>query len=179
MIAIPVRAGDTSLPPDSVYQLHSSLSDQNGMRRTLDVSKGHVAFLAMFYSHCANVCPLIVETLKKTEDALGDAQRSQLRTTLVSLDPARDTPERLKQLAARRNIDETRWTLLTTDAKTVRKVAAVLGVQYRQLKNGEFNHSSVLFLLDRDGRVIARTTTLGAVDPDFVAAARKALAQSG
>jgi protein SCO1/2 len=179
MMAAGTRAAAEPLPEDSVYHLKAQLSDQNGARQTLAAMQGHVAFITMFYSNCDKVCPLIVETLKMTEDALGEAQRGQLRAALISLDPAHDTSARLKTVAAQRRIDESRWTLLTTDAKTVRRIAALLGVQYRQLKNGEFNHSSVLILLDRDGRMLARTTTLGAVDADFVAAARKALAQSG
>ncbi|MFM9969486.1 MAG: SCO family protein [Burkholderiales bacterium] len=172
-------AQDTALPADSVYHLRAPLINQNGKRQSLAATRGHISFVTMFYTGCTYVCPLIVETLKKTEATLDDAQRSQLRATLVSLDPAHDTPSRLKQFVDEKDIDESRWTLLTTDAKTVRKIAGVLGVQYRQLKNGEFNHSSVLLLLDGEGRILARTTTLGKVDPDFVAAARKALSQQG
>lgn len=173
-----IQAAGDPLPPDSIYHLRAPLTDQNGVRQTLAATKGHVTFMTMFYSNCDNVCPLIIETLKMTEAAIGEAQRGQLRATLISLDPARDTPARLKELSAQRHIDQSRWTLLTTDAKTVRKIAALLGVQYRQLGNGEFNHASVLILLDREGRMLARTTTLGAVDASFVAAARKALAQA-
>ncbi len=178
MIALTAQATGVPLPPDSIYHLRAPLTDQNGARQTLAATKGHVSFITMFYSNCDNVCPLIIETLKLTEAAIGEAQSGQLRATLISLDPARDTPARLKELAAQRHIDQSRWKLLTTDAKTVRKIAALLGVQYRQLGNGEFNHASVLILLDREGRMLARTATLGAVDANFVAAARKALAQA-
>ena len=179
MIAAATRTAADPLPQDSVYHLEARLSDQNGARRTLAATRGHVAFITMFYSNCDNVCPLIIETLKMTESELGEAKRAELRATLVSLDPAHDTSAQLKILAAQRRIDESRWALLTTDARTVRKIAALLGIQYRRLGNGQFNHSSILILLDPNGRVLARTTKLGAVDADFVAAARKALAQSG
>jgi protein SCO1/2 len=82
----------------------------------------------------------------------------------------------LSALATQRKLDRTRWTLATTDAAGVRRTAAVLGVRYRQLGNGEFNHSSQLILLDREGRVLARTERLGPVaDPDFVAKVKAAL----
>jgi len=48
-------------------------------------------------------------------------------------------------------------------------------VQYRQLPDGEFNHSSTLILLDADGRIVARTDVIGRLDPQFVAAARELL----
>jgi protein SCO1 len=51
----------------------------------------------------------------------------------------------------------------------------VLGVRYRELANGEFNHTSALLLLDADGRILARTEQVGSTpDPEFIAAVRKA-----
>ena len=59
----------------------------------------------------------------------------------------------------------------------MRRTAAVLGIRYRALADGEFNHSSALVLLDGEGRVLARTEQLGAVpDPAFLAAVKAALA---
>ena len=64
-----------------------------------------------------------------------------------------------------------------TDEKGVRTLAALLGVRYRVLADGEFNHTSALILLDAEGRVVARTETLGSKpDPVFLAAVRKTLA---
>jgi protein SCO1/2 len=58
----------------------------------------------------------------------------------------------------------------------VRSVAGVLGVRYRQLADGEFNHTSALLLLDRDGRIVARTEKIGSVvDPEFIAAVHRVL----
>ena len=44
----------------------------------------------------------------------------------------------------------------------MRKLAGVLGIRYRELADGEFNHTSALVLLDAEGRVLARTEKLGA-----------------
>ena len=44
----------------------------------------------------------------------------------------------------------------------------MLGVQYRALPNGDFNHSTNLILLDADGRIAGRTAQLGSADPAFV-----------
>ena len=58
----------------------------------------------------------------------------------------------------------------------MRAVAGVLGIRYRQLADGEFNHTSELVLLDADGRVLARTDKVGSrPDPEFLAAVRRAL----
>jgi protein SCO1/2 len=130
----------------------------------------------MFYSSCKYACPLLIDSGKGVEHALAPAERGKLRILYVSLDPVRDQPKVLSALATQRKLDRTRWTLATTDAAGVRRTAAVLGVRYRQLDNGEFNHSSQLILLDRDGRVLARTDKLGPVaDPEFVAKVKAAL----
>ena len=52
----------------------------------------------------------------------------------------------------------------------------MLGIRYRLLADGEFNHSSALILVDANGRILARTEKIGSKpDPEFVAAVRKAV----
>ena len=58
----------------------------------------------------------------------------------------------------------------------MRKLAAVLGVQYRAIENGDFNHSTVISLLDKDGRIAARSSRTGEADPDLLAATKRELA---
>ena len=94
---------------------------------------------------------------------------------MISLDPARDSPAVLKGTAVKRRLDTARWSLVVPPAAEVRAVAAVLGIRYRQLADGDFNHTSVLILLDPDGRVLARTEQMGSKgDPEFLAAVRRA-----
>ena len=168
-----------SLPGDSVLQLDDRFTDQQGRPFVLAQRRGHVQLVAMFYSSCPYACPLLIDSGKGVEHALSAAERAQLRLLYLSIDPARDDTKKLAALAAKRKLDPARWTLARTDDAGVRRTAAVLGVRYRKLANGEFNHSSVLILLDRDGRVLARTEKLGAVpDPAFVAKVKAALAKA-
>jgi protein SCO1/2 len=44
-------------------------------------------------------------------------------------------------------------------ANSVRELAAVLGLRYKQDENGDFDHSNVIFLLDKDG--VVRSQQLG------------------
>ena len=93
------------------------------------------------------------------------------------MDPKRDNPAALSRVATRRKLDLKRWALLRPQSADVRSIAGVLGIRYRELADGEFNHTSALVLLDAEGRILARTEQLGSVpDPQFVAAVRKALA---
>ena len=61
-----------------------------------------------------------------------------------------------------------------TDA---RKIAAILGFSYRHLPDGSFDHSLLITLLDRDGRILGATSTLVG-DSGFLAKLRAATAPS-
>jgi protein SCO1/2 len=106
---------------------------------------------------------------------LSPAERRRLQLLYISLDPQRDTPATLAALASKRGLDA-QWSLATPRVQDVRSVAGVLGVRYRRLADGQFNHTSALLLLDRDGRIVARTERIGgAADPDFIASVHQLL----
>jgi protein SCO1/2 len=174
LLVAPLHAADT-LPGDSVYQLPVTLTDQAGHTAPLASGRGQPQIVSMFYTSCTMVCPMIIETMKATRHAAGDP--AQLHLLAVSFDPARDDVDALARYATKHRLDARWWTLARTAPQDVRPLAALLGVQYRQRPDGDFNHSSVLLLLDADGRVIARSTVIGRTDPDFVAAVRKLAVQ--
>ena len=164
-----------ALPGDSIYQLPLPLTDSQGQTRDWRTLRGKPRLVSMFYTSCQYICPLIIESGKAVERQLTPAQQKRLGVLLVSMDPARDTPAALKKVVDQRKLDLGRWTLATPPADDVRSVAAVLGIRYRQLADGEFNHSSMLVLVDANGRILARTEQIGSKpDPAFVAAVRKA-----
>ena len=165
------------LPPDSVYQFNVTLTDQDGHAQPLAARRGQVQLVSMIYTSCAMVCPMIVDTMKLTRKAVAEPARDKLALLAVSFDPARDSVDALRSYAATRKLDMRYWTLARTELKDARPLAALFGLQYRQLPDGDFNHSSELILLDTDGRIAARTTVIGRVDPVFVAAIDKALAE--
>lgn len=160
----------SALPGDSLYQLDLPLTDQSGRTFALRTLRGRPQLVAMFYTSCRYVCPLIIDTAKATERALPAALVPRFDVLLVSIDPERDDVAALASVAKRRSLDATRWRLVRTESAHVRELAAALGIQYRQLTDGEFNHASVLTVLDAEGRIARQTRTLGNADPEFVAA---------
>jgi protein SCO1/2 len=97
------------------------------------------------------MCPLLITHLQRIEQALPPEVRAVTRILLVSLDPARDTPDKLKLLAAEHGIDTARWSLTRTPEASVRQLAAVLNVRYRRVPTGEIAHSSIITALDAQG----------------------------
>ena len=179
MLSAPVLAATkpAPLPRDSAYQLPVQLIDQDGKRFEWASRRGKVQLVSMFYTSCQYICPLIVDSGKAVERELAPAERERLRILLVSMDPKRDTPAALASIINKRKLDTARWTLASPMPADVREIAGVLGIRYRALADGEFNHTSALVLLDADGRILARTEQMGSrPDPEFVAAVRRAAA---
>jgi protein SCO1/2 len=174
-LALGAAAGAAPLPKDSIYQLDVTLQDQQGREHRLDSLQGQPRIVAMFYANCAYVCPLTIDTLRKLDEQLPRAQQARLGLLMVTIDPERDTVEALRATAVERHLDGAQWMLARTDAQGVRKLAAVLGIQYRRLDSGEFNHSTIFTLLDAQGRIRAQTSEIGEVDAEFLAAVKRLL----
>lgn len=170
-------AATDELPHNSVYKLDVSVTDQEGQttqwRDAANASSGP-RIVSMFYTRCDYVCPMLFEAIRNIELQLPPVQRQRLQVGLITLDPARDDVAALKKTASQRGGDTARWRLYRTQPKDVRKLAGVLGVQFRQLKNGEFNHSTLIVLLDPQGVELARTDNITKPDANFIKAVLKA-----
>ncbi len=158
--------GDT-VPGTSIYALDVALRDQDGRAIKLDVFRGHPVIISMFYASCPHACPLLVSNVLEVEAALPPEVRDKTRVLLVSFDPARDTAEVLREVIGSRKLDRSRWTLATAPDDQVREIAAVLGIKYREAVlegdggvRREYNHSSVITLLDAEGRIDLRADGL-------------------
>jgi protein SCO1/2 len=180
-LAVPAAAGTAAeaaapLPGGSLYRIGATLTDQQDRPFTLAARRGHPVLVSMFYNSCQFVCPMLIDTARMTTEALAPKERAELSTLLITFDPDRDDVKALGAVAAQRGLDPAGWTLARTDAASVRKIAAALDIQYRQLSNGEYNHTTVLVLLDRNGSVVGRSKKMGAVDPAFVKLIRSTIA---
>jgi protein SCO1/2 len=171
-LSAPAIARDSD-PPGSLYHLEAALTNQAGESHGLDVYRGHPVLIAMFYGSCPATCPLIIDTLRATERELTAVQRANVRVLLISIDPDRDTTAALSALAVSRHVDTTRWAMARTDEASVRKIAALLNVQYRKLPGGDFNHSTVIALLSPDGELQASSSNLGHADATLLVALRR------
>jgi protein SCO1 len=160
---------------DSIYALPLALTDQTGATTPLAARRGSPLVVSMFYTSCAYVCPMLVEAIRANEQKLSAEERARLRVLLVTFDPETDTVAVLRKTADARRVDDKRWTLARTDAASVRKLAALLGIQYRAIGKGDFNHSTVLVAVDADGRIAGRTTELSGADPAFVKTLKRTL----
>lgn len=170
LLALRAFAAMADEPSDSLYQLKTPLTAQDGRAIGLDVYRGQPVLVTMFYASCQATCPLIIDTLRAVEKKLPPADMQRLRVLLVSIDADHDTPEVLAATAKERRLDTTRWTLAHADERTVRQVAAALGVQYRKLPDGQFSHATQISVLDGRGKILAQSDQLGRADEKLVEA---------
>ncbi len=165
---------------DSLYQLPVSLTTSRGEALELSSLRGRALLVTMFYSRCTSVCPILTMTLQRLDGKLSRVEQSNLRVLMVSLDADHETPATLAAFAEEHHLDPSRWIVARASGADVRALAAALGIRYRALPDGTFNHSTVISLLDREGVVRASSTTLTAVDEDFIGAVRRTVnARSG
>jgi protein SCO1/2 len=174
-VAPPTTAGDATVA--SYYALDVVLETQAAESLSLSDLEGEPTVVAMFYGSCGHVCPMIISTIGMVENQLPPGARDVMRVLMISLDPERDTPEVLAELAKRHRVDPERWQFARSAPDDVRLIASMLNVKYRVLPDGVINHSSPILLLDEGGRELTRTEKLGVPDPLFVQAVAAALAQ--
>jgi protein SCO1/2 len=146
----------------SIYHLPGSWTDQHGAETSLADLSGRVQVVAMVYTHCTFACPRILARMKALEARLATGSGDEVGFVLVSIDPDRDTPERLARFADDTRLDGERWTLLNGDDADVLALSVLLGVKYRATADGEFSHSNVLTVLDRNGEIAGRVEGLNA-----------------
>jgi len=140
-----------SLSGESIYNLDTTWSDQNGKVTKLSELQGKPVVIAMVYTSCQGACPLTISDLKRIDNGLPEPERKQVRFAVFSFDTSRDTPPKLKKFAKAHELDLSRWTLFHGSTSAVRKLAAVLGIRYKRDKNGDFDHSNVITIIDSGG----------------------------
>ena len=134
-----------------------SLSDQSGKPITAETFRGQPLVLTFIFTRCAvpNFCPRMtsnfseLQTLIKSEN--GPAGKAHLLS--VTLDPAFDTPQILKQYGAHSNEDPNVWSLAGGDPKEIDALTQAFSV-YRQTEGGTLSHGLATVLVDRNGKIV-------------------------
>lgn len=151
-----------------------TLTDQNGRRVALTDFRGKVAIVTFLFTNCTDVCPVLPQILTRVDQLLTDAEKAKLTYVGISIDPRRDTPERLRKFIKSHGLDASRWTLLTGSVKDLTQAANDYGVVVRPDPRLDFVHNTVFVLIDGKGRL--RTEFHGLATPtEEIAKAVRAL----
>ena len=160
----------------SPYALSSTWTTHDKRRISLASLAGKVRIVTMGFTSCQYACPRIVGDIQRIETALG-ADAAKVGFVFISIDPVRDTPEKMSAFAAERKIPLERWTFLQGNAEAVRDLAVAFAFKYQPVEE-DFAHSNLIAVIDTEGRILHREEALGADIGPSVEAIRKLLAAS-
>jgi protein SCO1 len=141
----------TTLPHDNAaeatpaqkYFTDVVLVNQNGerMRFYSDLLKDKVVIINAFFATCTGSCPPMSHNLARVQDALGDRMGKDVVILSITVDPAMDTPERLKEYATKMGA-RPGWYFLTGEQANVELAQRKLG----QYVTDKQDHKAILLV---------------------------------
>ncbi|HEU4836278.1 MAG TPA: SCO family protein [Pyrinomonadaceae bacterium] len=106
----------------------TELLDQNGRKIHFytDLVKGHTVVINFIFTTCTTICPPLGATFARVQKEMGDKVGRDVRFISISVDPATDTPERLKAWGAKFHAGDG-WTFVTGNKPQVDELLRALG----------------------------------------------------
>ncbi len=150
-------------PPQNLYWPNPkrigdfSVINQDGIPFGVENMWGKWSFLFFGYTHCPDICPITLAVMTDTHKALR-RQHPDIQTIFVSVDPERDTPEKLSQYLTWFDKD---LIGLGGTLEMVNGLTRQLGIPYYHNKeegaeNYLVDHSASIFLIGPKGRMLAK-----------------------
>jgi protein SCO1/2 len=151
----------TSKVPDDI-----SLVTMHNEEYDFSKSDKKLKLVEFMYGHCPDICPtttIRMNMLKKDLEKAG-VFGDKIQFITVTIDPYRDTPEKLQQYMETFEIeDDGNWILLTGDQKNIKEdvleikeLGETFQFQYRDPGDGFYVHSTFVYLINEDNRFIKK-----------------------
>ncbi len=136
------------------------LLDQDGreLRLKADLVGDRIVVMGFVYTSCTTVCPVVSAIMQKLHKQLGERAGDEVQLISLSIDPLRDTPERLREYAGRYQADAS-WRWLTGSSQAVEDTLKGLGTW-----TANYQDHPPLILVG-DGRTQEWTRFYGFTDP--------------
>jgi cytochrome oxidase Cu insertion factor (SCO1/SenC/PrrC family) len=137
-----------------------TLVDQNGRTVTNETLKGKPTLIYFGYTFCPDVCPTSLLLMETAVEKLGPDAAKKVNLVFITIDPERDTQKLIKDYVG--NFSPT-FIGLTGTPEQVTAAARAYRVYYQKVpgKDGApylMDHSSIVYLLDRNGRFVTHFT---------------------
>jgi protein SCO1/2 len=131
------------------------LSRADGARFSTAETRGRVSLFFFGYTYCPDVCPMTLAHVAQVRKLLG-SQASQVDAYFVTVDPERDTPERLARYT--QGFDKAIVGLTgTTEELRLMQVAFNIVTERRPAPDGGshyfMDHTAAVFLVDKEGAI--------------------------
>lgn len=150
------------------------LVDGDGRTVTDATLRGKWTLIYFGYTHCPDACPTALQDIANAFDQLSPDQRKHVQAMFITVDPARDTPGVMKDYVAGFNAGIIPLSG-TQDAITQAEKGYRVYAAKHPTENGDYemDHSSIIYVMDPDGRFVANFTHQSS--PDQIAGRLKQL----
>ena len=129
-----------------------SLTDHRGLSFTRDDLTDRWTLIFFGFTHCPDICPTTIAELAQLKSQLADTESSDARVVMVSVDPARDTPDRLAQYVPYFHPD---FIGVTGEFADILSVAQRLNAPFRKVSEPDggyqMEHSANVMLMNPRG----------------------------
>ncbi|HTN05534.1 SCO family protein, partial [Agriterribacter sp.] len=139
--------------PDTVWHKvrNFTLTNQFGSQVSLSDLDGKIIVADFFFTSCPVVCPTLTRNMKRLQDAFSKTD-TIVRFLSFSVDPVRDSAQRLKKYADKYGVNHDTWWMLTGDKEEIYDIAK------KEFKaniadtnvDTNFIHTEYFFILDKD-----------------------------
>ena len=116
MVLLAVSCSHQSDLPKLFRVPNATLVSEANKPLQLDAMKGNVTVYDFIFTNCAGTCPMMTATMRRITSKID--KDAPVRFVSISVDPQRDTPEKLRSYASKMRNDP-RWVFLTGDTKTI------------------------------------------------------------
>lgn len=130
-----------------------SFYNQDSIVINSDTLKRYIYIADFFFTSCPSICPKVMKEMLKIHEAVKD--NPNIRLVSFTIDPKRDTPEKLKLYAGNLGIHTKNWHFLSGDKDFTLDLANdffVVALEDPEAPGG-FDHSGKIILVDQDGHV--------------------------
>jgi protein SCO1/2 len=131
-----------------------SVRGSDGAALTLSRYRGKVVVLGFGYTSCPNVCPVTLAVLAQAHRKMG-ALGAQVQVIYLTVDPERDSADRLKQYLASFDSTFVGGTGTPEQMAAVRKSYGVTAEKHGTGNDYAVAHSSFVYLITREGKLRA------------------------
>lgn len=136
------------------------MTDQEGRPVDEALLKGKWSAVFFGFTYCPDVCPTSLLLMETALEQLGPDAAKKVNVVFITIDPERDTPELLKGYVP--NFGPT-FIGLTGTPQQIADVARAYRVYYQKVPSKDggpylMDHSSIIYLLDRNGRFVTHFT---------------------
>jgi protein SCO1/2 len=135
--------------------------NQDSLTFTSKDLEGKIYVVDFFFTSCPSICPIMSANMSKLQDRFSGFDDFELVSFTV--DPKRDTPQRLKEYADDRMVNTEKWNFLTGQQDSLYAVAYdyLSSAMEDSLAPGGFLHTEYFVLVDKEGNIRSREDEQG------------------